>query len=44
MTLLQIAIALAAITLLTRSRYLNYGAIGVAVAGIAVGGLAALHI
>jgi hypothetical protein len=44
MTLLQIAIALAAITLLTRNRYLNYGAIGVAVAGIAVGGLAALHI
>jgi hypothetical protein len=44
MTLLQIAIALAAITLLTRNRYLNYGAIGVALAGIAVGGLAVLHV
>jgi hypothetical protein len=44
MTLVQIAIALAAITLLTRNRYLNYGAIGVALAGIAVNGLAVLHV
>jgi hypothetical protein len=44
MTLVQIAIALAAITLLTRNRYLYVGSIGVAVAGVAVGGLALAHV
>jgi hypothetical protein len=44
MTLVQIAIALAAITLLTRNRYLYVGSIGVAIAGVVVGGLALVHI
>jgi hypothetical protein len=39
----QIAISLAAITLLTRRKWLEYSAYGVAVAGIGLGVLAALH-
>jgi hypothetical protein len=44
MTLIQISIALAAITLLTRSRGLQYVSYGVAAASVALGGLAAMHI
>jgi hypothetical protein len=44
MTLVQIAIALAAITLLTRNRILDFVAMGVAAAGIVVGGLALAHV
>jgi hypothetical protein len=44
MTLIQIAIALAAITILTRNKGLNYAAYGAAGAAIVLGGLAALHI
>ena len=44
MTLIQISIALAAITLLTRSRGLQYVSYGVAAVSIALGGLAAMHI
>jgi hypothetical protein len=44
MTLLQISIALAAITLLTRNRALNYVSYGVAALGVAIGGLAVAHI
>ena len=40
----QIAIALAAITLLTRKRWVEIASYGVAIAGVAVGMLAALHI
>jgi hypothetical protein len=40
----QIAISLAAITLLTRRKWLEYGAYGVAVIGLGLGALAALHI
>jgi hypothetical protein len=43
-TLLQIAIALAAITILTRNRALNFAAYGVAAAGVAVGALALMHV
>jgi hypothetical protein len=43
-TLIQIAIALAAITILTRNKGLQYGAYGVAAVAIAVGALAFLHI
>jgi hypothetical protein len=43
-TLIQIAIALAAITILTRNRGLQYTAYGVAVAAVAVGALALDHI
>jgi hypothetical protein len=43
-TALQIAIALAAIALLTKLRWLEYGMYGVAGLGIIVGVLAALHI
>lgn len=43
-TVLQVAIALAAIALLTRKRWLEYGMFGVAAAGVAVGVLALLHI
>lgn len=39
MTLIQIAIALAAITILTRSKGLQYLAYGVAAASITIGGL-----
>jgi hypothetical protein len=44
MTLIQIAIALAAITILTRNRGLQYIAYGVAAASVAVGALAVAHI
>jgi len=43
-TLIQIAIALAAITILTRNRGLQYTAYGVAAAAAAVGALAFAHI
>ena len=44
MTLIQIAIALAAITILTRNRRLQYLAYGGAAAAVAVGALAFAHI
>jgi hypothetical protein len=43
-TALQISIALAAIALLTRRKWLEYGMFGVATIGVALGILAALHI
>jgi hypothetical protein len=43
-TLIQIAIALAAITILTRNRGLQYTAYGVAAAAVVVGVLAAIHV
>ena len=43
-TLIQIAIALAAITILTRNRNLMYGSYGVAAASVVVGALAYAHI
>ena len=43
-TLIQIAIALAAITILTRNRGLQYTAYGVAAAALAVGALALAHV
>ena len=43
-TALQISIALAAIALLTRRKWLQYGMFGVASVGIVLGGLAAAHI
>jgi Na+/glutamate symporter len=43
-TALQVAIALAAIALLTRKKWLEYGMFGVASVGLAVGVLAMLHI
>lgn len=43
-TAIQVAIALAAITLLTRKKWLNYGSYGVGVVGVILGILAALHI
>ena len=43
-TALQVAIALAAIALLTRKKWLEYGMYGVAAVGLGVGALAALHI
>jgi hypothetical protein len=44
MTAEQIAISLAAITLLTRKKWLEYGAYGVAGVGVLLGVLAGLHI
>jgi hypothetical protein len=44
MTLIQIAIALAAITILTRNKAMGIGAIGVGVASIALGALANAHL
>ena len=44
MTLIQIAIALAAITLLTRSRWLQFVSYGAATGAIGVGGMALLHV
>ena len=44
MTLIQISIALAAITLLTRSRGLQYISYGTAAASVALGGLALMHV
>ena len=43
-TALQVAIALAAIALLTRKKWLEYGMYGVAAVGLGVGTLAFLHI
>ena len=43
-TLIQIAIALAAITILTRNKGLEYVAYGVAAISVAIGGLALAHI
>ena len=43
-TLIQIAIALAAITILTRQKAMGLGALGVAVGSIVLGILAAMHI
>jgi hypothetical protein len=43
-TLLQVAIAMAAIALLTRKRWLQMAMYGTASAGVAVGVLAFLHI
>jgi len=43
-TALQISIALAAIALLTRRKWLEYGMFGVAGLGVALGGLAMAHI
>jgi hypothetical protein len=43
-TALQISIALAAIALLTRRKWLGYGMLVVASLGIVLGGLAAAHI
>jgi hypothetical protein len=42
-TALQISIALAAIALLTRRKWLEYGMLGVAAIGLALGGAAVLH-
>lgn len=44
MTATQVAISLAAITLLTRKRWLFWGAIGTAGLGLALGGAAMLHL
>jgi hypothetical protein len=43
-TALQVSIALAAIALLTRKKWLEWGMFGVAGAGVLVGALASLHI
>ena len=43
-TALQVAIALAAIALLTKKKWLEYGMYGVAAVGLGVGVLAFLHI
>jgi hypothetical protein len=43
-TVLQISIALAAIALLTRKKWLEYGMFGLAGTGLVIGALAALHI
>ena len=43
-TVLQVSIALAAIALLTRKRWLEYGMFAMAGVGLVVGALAALHI
>jgi hypothetical protein len=44
MTLVQIAISLAAITLLTRKRWLQWGAFGTAIAGAVLAIMAFLHV
>ena len=43
-TLLQVAIALAAIALLTRKRWLEYAMFGAGAFGLSIGILAAMHI
>lgn len=43
-TALQVSIALAAIALLTKKKWLEWGMFGVAGIGVAIGGLAMLHI
>ncbi len=42
-TALQVAIALAAIALLTKKKWLEYGMVGVAGIGLVIGGMAMLH-
>ena len=44
MTALQIAISLAAITLLTRKKWMQYSSYGIAGVGITIAGLAMMHI
>jgi len=44
MTAVQIAISLAAITLLTKKRWLQYSSYGVAAVGVALAGLAWMHV
>ena len=44
MTLIQVAIALAAIAILTRQKAMGFGAAGVALGSIALGAMAAAHI
>jgi hypothetical protein len=44
MTAVQIAISLAAITLLTKKKWLQYASYGVAGIGVALAGLAWFHI
>lgn len=44
MTLIQIAIALAAITILTRQKAMGLGALAVAIGSVALGTMAALHV
>jgi len=44
MTLIQIGIALAAITILTRNKAMGFGALGVAVASVVLGALAYAHL
>jgi hypothetical protein len=44
MTLIQIAIALGAISLLTRSRWLEFTAFGAAGVSVVVSGLALMHV
>jgi len=44
MTLIQISIALAAISLLTRKRWLQFGSYGVAAVSVGLGALAMLHV
>jgi hypothetical protein len=43
-TALQVSIALAAIALLTRKKWLEWGMFGLGAVGVVVGGLAFLHI
>ena len=43
-TVLQISIAMAAIALLTRKRWVEYLMFAAAASGLVVGGLAALHV
>ena len=43
-TVLQVSIALAAIALLTRKKWLEYGMFGLAAVGLVLGGLAMLHV
>ena len=43
-TALQVSIALAAMALLTRRKWLEYGMFGVAGVGVVLGGLAMLHV
>ena len=42
--MLQVSIALAAIALLTRKKWLEYGMFALAGAGLVIGALASLHI
>ena len=44
MTALQIAISLAAITLLTRKKWMQYASYGIAGFGVLIAGLALMHI